>query len=112
MTEQEVLLAAADLLEQPGAWTQCSNARNRYGNAVPSNSPEAVGWCLLGAICKVSDTLAVRDRAYAMVGLYMDKHNYIGYIGSFSTVDYNDHPDRMQAEVVAVLRGAAEEVPA
>lgn len=47
---------ARDLLAKHGVWTQSRNARDKDGNSVSVHSPEAVCFCLQGALlrCKVT----------------------------------------------------------
>lgn len=93
----EVLEAAADLLENPGAWTQGAHARNAAGAPMLLGSRlDAVCWCALGALDRVSPTNALWDASVqALKGV-------VGHIPGF-----NDAANRTQAEVVAALREAA-----
>ena len=90
----EVLNAAADLLEKPGAWTQgvyhgdddtchCVTGAIAWvqGRRVPSETDDA-------AVVAVSAQLGLKE--YEILG-------------------WNDEPGRNQAEVVAALRQAAEQ---
>lgn len=105
----EVLAAAADLLEKPGAWTQfggffdpanedANTGRDESGNGVDGASADAVCWCIFGAIEKVEcglrlPTTGVLEQALGKT--------------SQQIVDWNDAPGRTQAEVVTALRDAA-----
>ena len=44
------LRSAADLLETPHAWTQGCMARDKRGNPIGQSDPDAVRWCLFGAL--------------------------------------------------------------
>lgn len=46
-----------DLLKDPKHWTKGSYAKDAEGLPVSSASPDAVCWCLGGAISKVSDNI-------------------------------------------------------
>ena len=64
MTPREVLLAAAELVEQ--GWTQGAGARGRSGKPVATLGRSAVCWCAIGAIKRASDgdldlTIAAED---------------------------------------------------
>lgn len=94
----EVLGAAADLLEKPGAWTQGGWARDGLGDRVVSTSSAATCWCAMGAMIRVAfatgrDADGAVDRLAKLVGANIGK--------------WNDHPARTQAEVVDTLRQAA-----
>lgn len=106
LTPADVLNAAADLLEKPGAWTQGAASRDMFGNVGEEGDellPDAVCWCLAGAVEHVGGnwsrpyTTAIR----AALGLPM-----VG-IGA-QIAEWNDRPGRTQAEVVAKLREAAQ----
>ena len=47
------LRAARDLISDPARWTQRTEARNRYGQPVRPDSPDAVCWCAGGARVKI-----------------------------------------------------------
>lgn len=96
-TVPEILSAAADLLEKPGAWTQGALYRDTAGEPIGSfGDREAVCYCAEGAIAAVIGRYDWFHPAYAS----------LGGVGELS--NWNDHPGRTQAEVVAALRQAAE----
>jgi hypothetical protein len=94
-TVSEILSAAADLLEPEGAWAQGDLARNAEGDCVSTISDSAVCWCTVGAIYRVSDYYC--DEALGT----------LEHILSGGIANWNDAPERTQAEVVAKLREAA-----
>lgn len=110
MTIRDDLLAVADLLEPEGAWCQVHWGEDVHGHAVSARSPKACRWCIEGAIQLVShsrdhSTFNKRGRALQNV------------IGSLVWRDYedgqplwpwNDRRGRTQAEVIALVRRAAE----
>jgi len=95
----DVLDAAADLLEKPGAWTQGDYARNRFGGKLgDGRKPEATCWCAIGALEKVTGSLIGNHYAAPLIEV----------IGGNGRIDqWNDAPGRTQSEVVAALRAAA-----
>lgn len=98
-TVSEILNAAADLLEKPGAWTTGDYAR---GDDC---------FCALGAICEIEGQVKPRgnvvvekeesdaSRAFALF--------VMGEPEPYHVARWNDAPGRTQAEVVAALRAAA-----
>ncbi len=97
MTAPEVLEAAADLLEKPGAWTQGAHARNAAGAPMLVGSrPDAVCWCALGALDRMAPTNDLWDATVQAM------KEVVGHVA-----DFNDATGRTQAEVVAALRQAA-----
>ncbi|WP_278070501.1 DUF6197 family protein [Brevundimonas sanguinis] len=93
----EVLKAAADLLEKPGAWTQGAYARDSSGKSVGPDSQLAECFCALGAIRR-SGNYADDVNPAAMA---------LGRSIGFRVGDWNDALKRTQSEVVAALREAA-----
>ena len=49
-TLTSVLIATADQLANPAAWSRRAGARDALGNRVDTCSPAAVAWCLWGAL--------------------------------------------------------------
>lgn len=96
----DVLDAAADLLEPKGAWTQGAFARNADGDftGLSEFRGPAVCWCIMGATEKVTDDPRLAGEADRYVARL---------VPGFSIEDFNDAPERTQAEVVAKLREAA-----
>lgn len=96
-TVPEILNAAADLLEKPGAWTQGALYRDAAGEPIPNfGDREAVCYCAEGAIAAVVGRYSLSHPAYAPLG------------GTGELSSWNDAPGRTQKEVVAALRQAAE----
>jgi hypothetical protein len=50
----EILRAARLLLSDPEQWTQTVHARNACGDPVKPTDPDAVRWCIYGAIAHFS----------------------------------------------------------
>ena len=94
----EVLAAAADLLEKPGAWTQGWYARDERGGICSAGASDAICFCAVGAISKVSGGLP----PVQALDLMRSAAGCTDNIG-----DWNDAPERTQAEVVTALRQAA-----
>lgn len=102
-TPTEVLEAAADLLERPGAWTQGGFAHDRDGKEVAWDSSEAVCWCARGAIAFV----AREYRAEVLDAIWDGAAKAMGFRSYGDIECWNDVPDRTQAEVVDALRQAS-----
>lgn len=97
-TVADVLDAAADLLEKPKGWTQGAYARDADGRDVNPYekwrpSPEAVCFCLYGALAHVASQAG------------MEKTPFL--VDPLPSTKWNDTPGRTQSEVVAALRAAA-----
>lgn len=99
METAEVLLKAADLIEPEGAWTQGTSAR-AGAKAVKADDPSATCWCVVGALERVGS-----GANYDTVRRFL-----MGVLGVRAIVPWNDAPERTQAEVVATLRAAAEQL--
>ena len=83
-------------------WTQSTVARDAEGNPVNATSENAVRWCLLG----VNQRIAAIDLPYLYADLPWElamrpfkKHNNI----TVPLSDWNDSPDRSEADVVFAL---------
>lgn len=99
-TVPEILNAAADLLEKPGAWTQGTFARSEDGQRVDMWSQEAKCFCVGAAIQRIEG----RHR----YGAWNRFDGLTRQRGFRHMAEWNDDPKRTQAEVVATLRQAAE----
>lgn len=86
----------------PTRWTQGANARDANGNKCEPEEPQAVCWCLVGAVTRVvSERIEdrfhhprVRNQLYCKTKL-----------GNIPT--WNDHEERQFRDVVAVLEGVS-----
>ena len=96
-TIPEVLTAAADLLEREGAWCQGWVAKTERGNRTAAISPDAVCWCMVGAIIRAvgADNALAADTVRHVA-------RTVGDIFRF-----NDKSRRTQTEVDSALRNAA-----
>lgn len=93
-----VLEKAADLIEPEGAWTQGASFRDKLGAMVEGDNPNKASQCLVGA---VSVVCGFHYDAAAEVFAFLELR-----LGE-DAADWNDAPERTQAEVVAKLREAA-----
>ncbi len=75
MTPLEVLKGARKLLSDPAKWTKQHSARDKLGNPVPSLSPSATCWCVLGACSVVAKDIPVGWLAADLLKVFaMDEH--------------------------------------
>lgn len=99
MTVVQILEAVLDLLDSPEKWAKGDAAQDVYGDSIELESPEAVSWCLAGAMCKVSEYDNLRQHP-TWVGAAMDfltKRCYADYgtasipiVNDIKLVDYED----------------------
>ena len=54
MNTAETLTAARSLIAEPEHWTKGRSARDKNHAAVPVNSPDAVSFCAIGALVRVT----------------------------------------------------------
>lgn len=99
-----VLRAAADLIEPKGRWTQGAGARGASGEPVTAmggaDSDLAVCWCAWAAMWRANGSIyGPRLRSAER---FLRKVTGCDFID-----DWNDAPERTQAEVVEALRKAA-----
>ena len=78
-------------------WCQRATARNTRGQSVDVRSGKAVAWCLWGALHveRNPQAYALRKAIFRRVG---------------DLFDFNDAPERTQAECVVVMMEAEKEV--
>lgn len=88
------------LLQDQGSWTQWAASRDAWGK--PSNtvlSESARSYCLVGAICRVTDCLSIyTTRATEL---------YLAYLlGVPTLIAWNDAPNRTHQDVLELLTRA------
>jgi hypothetical protein len=93
MTPQEIREQAARLIER--GWTQGAYAREKSGRPVSPFERHATRWCMLGALDRAGRGQELCSQAISDV---------TKAVGGAMT-DFNDAPDRTQADVIAALRG-------
>lgn len=100
MTVKEILIAAKAKIDTPEKWAKNAAAYDEHGYPCDRYEGRAVSWCSLGAIdavidpCERHGTWWVREALRDIVGL--------------SIAEWNDHPDRTHAEVMAAFDRAIE----
>lgn len=86
----DILRAARDKIAEPNHWTKGEYARDKNGNSVDAQAPDAVCWCARGAF------YAVRphgDNMHALVHLREAIHERAGHGGIVRLNDGSDHAD-------------------
>ena len=63
MTPIEVIGEAAKLIEDKRRWTHGALARDARGSRVEASDPQAVRWCVAGALEKVTSSWSEQERA-------------------------------------------------
>lgn len=101
----QVLDAAADLIKPEGAWTTCGYARTARGALVGPLEEAAVCWCAKGAISRAAGEHHTHraQRLWVTAAKSIVRTHDDGVLAQ-----WNDAPERTQAEVVQALRDAAE----
>ncbi len=101
MTAAVILREAAELLSKPDAWIQQAYSRTADGKWCPPTDPDAVCWCVRGAIAKV-------------VGSWLDsavkpaEDALRSHLGRDGLAQWNDERGRSAPEVVGALVAAAD----
>ena len=99
MTPTEILIAAREKIEH--GWTQKTYARSVDGDGVVYNSPEAVCWCSIGAICAIENRSSAADWAINILAEVVET-------SPSRLTEWNDAPDRTQDEVLIAFGWAIE----
>lgn len=85
-------------------WTKGFLARNSNGMSRSPNDPDAICWCMIGAICKATTNDAEVNKFLKCT------YNVLKKRGIRSPVDaYNDTVGRTRDEVLSVLEEAEKE---
>lgn len=102
MTPQEILLAAADLIEHTG-WTQGQNARDINGRKCAPGSLRAICFCLEGSQVRIAPrSRRQREDARIMVHRELEQRGF-----ARASWFWNDQTGRTKEEVVELMRAAA-----
>jgi hypothetical protein len=101
---------ALNLLSSEDKWTQGGLAKDKYGKILPEWHPDAVCWCVEGAIYK---TLGHREDAGGNINVPIERLktvDLLGYIcemGRWSEfVDFNDSKNTTYYDVIRALNEA------
>jgi hypothetical protein len=106
MKPKDVLIATKALLHSPAQWTQEAFARNKNGEVISANSPDATCWCLLGAMDKV---LRDNNARPAVAEAERIVRNVIRErTGNYWIDGFNDSEFTTHADVLALLDKAIE----
>lgn len=105
MTNYEIRLAAADLIERTG-WAQGAAAYDRNGQVTHPSSDGACSFCITGALDRVLIDRGV-DRLYVAerkLRICMELRSELPDIHT-TAVEFNDTVGRTKEEVLKLLRG-------
>lgn len=92
-----------ELFADPKRWTKSSMGRDLHGQMCASGDPDAVCWCLAGAIFKVYGTHSSKgDSAFCRVAAVLKQNG----IGRTEILNWNDRPERTHDEVLKVCEEA------
>ena len=92
----DVLKMARDLIQEPDAWVQECHAWNHLGEETDPTEPDAVCFCLEGAILRALTELGEVGRGDALLEINAE------VMGSDENIcEWNDSPERTHAEVLA-----------
>ena len=92
----DVLTMARDLIHDPDSWVQECHAWNDIGEETSPDEPDAVCFCLEGAIMRALMNLQMRGAGPELVEIEVEVMGGIDNI-----CDWNDSLERTHAEVLA-----------
>ena len=106
-----ILQSAREIIADPARWTKNAVARNAAGKEVPASHPEAVCWCVTGAIGRVTGYPDI-ERYRALKVLQNAQIYDIGAQPQWTTI-YNDfflttHADILRLFDAAIVRAEKE----
>ncbi len=97
----ETLRAAKALIDTPKKWTQHALARLGDDQSCFSHDPNAVCFCIIGAISRAESDVACSIAAFRIASntlLHLTRS-----LGFHSVGDFNDHPDTSHTNVMALF---------
>ena len=98
----DTLVAARELLTPRYAWTQWTSATDKSGRACRVNDPDAVAWCLSGAIERVGGTNSMLGNP-TIVDRTISQLESTPTVGGRHLPSYNDDGRRTHASVLRLL---------
>jgi hypothetical protein len=87
-----------ELLTDESKWTQGSFARDKDGNKVGLATPEAVCWCISGAVMRCYDPFKA-GAIEEMILIHANVHRSI----KVSIMGWNDHPSRTFEDIKSLV---------
>lgn len=93
----------SELLADPTSWTKHHPARDAKGQSTDARDPDAVCWCMAGAIFRTIGQTVQPLLEDVVARRFPDRITHDVYDGY---VAFNDHPDTTHAEVLSVLKEA------
>ena len=90
---------AREVLNNSG-WCQGTLALDAEGNTCVVSSPQAVSYCLMGVIRKVTGNVLIDHKLFNVIGIYLTESGMM-YTGS--VLNYNDVPGRIKEEIMELL---------
>ena len=88
------------MLARPEAWCKGAGARDAAGEPVPADSPDAVAWCLAGAVARVGGGKAAERRLLHVLRTQMGRPALV------ELPQFNDGRFTEHADVLELLRVA------
>lgn len=102
----ETLRSMRKLLATPESWNQKSSARDSEGKPVAPELPEAVCWCLSGALARVTYHEPIRDKYGCR--LYREVHDFFDQKLNMNMIIFNDDPITTHDDILSLLDYAIE----
>lgn len=99
-TVKGYLQAVKQIIES--GWTQHRSASDRHSHSVDLRAPNAVRFCMSGALCRVDLELAKPNEELRLKA----RRQIQGILGGDSIVNFNDTTGRKKSEVIEVLNEA------
>jgi len=104
-------MSLLNILSSPDAWTKHASARNAEDVIVQLDNPNAVKFCLTGALRHYQRDFDIKTNLWDNIkGIILNRFPerldaFAGELESAIT-DFNDHPDTTFEEVVSVVQEA------
>lgn len=95
MTPYEQLTEAQKLIQDPKNWTKGAGARNIHNEITGTLSDDAVCWCAIGALDKISGNGRAHSQTYGALYYWLEKMD-IHSIAIFNDSISTSHEDVME----------------
>ena len=99
-----IITTALQILDSSDKWTKHYSARDKDGKATHCDSPDAVCWCLRGALYRAATKHHItRSSDSTLDVLDAVRHTIKAQDPTLNYVEYNDHPNTTYENIINLL---------
>jgi hypothetical protein len=109
MSLKENIIAVRELLTDPDHWCQGRMSQDEFGHYANHSSPQAASWCMMGAICRVTNFNAIIGREFTELKNFLEMCLPDDHFKEMDLVKrieaWNDCGNRTHQEILDFLDG-------